>query len=286
MERFIPVEPSGKPNAVIVNGVAGDVAGDETSATDPVAATPGSVLRVAIAGWILMAAGLIAVGSTLTYLPMLEGTRAWDARISEELTDSRSDMFESFAVFVSRLADAPSILLLALGITLVLALTRKWLAMAFVPIGLLIEFACFGAVNYAVQRPRPDVATVGSVPSTFSFPSGHVAATVVCWIGAALLLATFGRIREARVVAAIGALMVATVAWARVYLGMHYALDTAAGVVMGGGALVIAARALWPSAFDGASHTRSTAAAGADDVEPRQVREVVAELQPRATSPR
>ena len=40
-------------------------------------------------------------------------------------------------------------------------------------------------------------------------------------------------------------------AWARVYLGMHHALDTAVGIAMGGGALVIAARALWPS-FDGA----------------------------------
>ena len=147
-------------------------------------------------------------------------------------------------MFISRLGDAPSILALALVITIVLALARKWLAMALVPLALLIEFACFGAVNYAVQRPRPDVPKVGSVPSTFSFPSGHVAATVVCWIGAALLLAMFGRVRLARVVAAVGALMVVLVAWARVYLGMHYALDTAVGIAMGGGALVIAARAL------------------------------------------
>ncbi len=240
MERFIPVEPSGKPVAVTDQSGTRRVTGAEPSAADPITATPGSVLRVAIVGLIVMAAGLIAVGAALTYLPMLDGTRAWDARISEELADSRSNLFESFAVFVSRLGDAPSILLLALGVTLVLALARKWLAMAFVPIALLIEFACFGAVNYAVQRPRPDVEKVGSVPSTFSFPSGHVAATVVCWIGAAILLAMFGRIRQARLVAAVGALIVVLVAWARVYLGMHNTLDSAVGIVMGGGALVIA----------------------------------------------
>ena len=212
-----------------------------------------------------MASGLIAVGAALTYLPMLDGTRAWDARISEELADSRTDGFESFAVFVSRLGDVPSILGLTMVITLVLVMARKWLAMAFVPLGLLIEFACFGAVNYAVQRPRPDVPTVGSVPSTFSFPSGHVAATVVCWIGAALLLAMFGRVRLARVVAAAGALMVVFVAWARVYLGMHYALDTGLGMAMGGGALLISTRALWPSASGRAAQRNTSAAAVVDD---------------------
>ena len=152
-----------------------------------------------------MAVSLMVVGWALTYLPMLDGLHDWDASISEELADSRSSTFESIAVFFSRLADTPSILAFAAMISIVLALARKWRAMAFVPLALVIEIACFGAVNYAVQRPRPDVVKVGSVPSTFSFPSGHVAATVVCWIGAALLLATFGRHRVARVVAGVGA---------------------------------------------------------------------------------
>ena len=123
----------------------------------------------------------------------------------------------------------------------------------------MIEITCFLAVNYAVQRPRPDVVKVGSVPSTFSFPSGHVAATLVCWIGAALLLAMFGRSRLARCVAGIGVVMVVLVAWARVYLGMHHAIDTAFGAAMGAAALAIAcASTVAPgfdsAAFDGASH--------------------------------
>ncbi len=146
------------------------------------------------------------------------------------------------------------------------------------PLALVIEIACFGAVNYAVQRPRPDVVKVGSVPSTFSFPSGHVAATVVCWIGAALLLATFGRPRAARVVAGVGAVMVVLVAWARVYLGMHYTLDTVAGIAMGLGALFIAVRALRPGARDGASDTRSVPALAVDDVEQRLTVEEAAQV--------
>jgi len=248
------------------------------------AATFGSVLRVAFVGLVLMAAALIVVGWTLTYLPVLDGTRAWDSRISEVLADSRTDEYESLAGFLSRLADAPSILALAGVITAILALARKWLAMAFVPLGLLIEFACFGAVNYAVQRPRPDVPKIGSVPSTFSYPSGHVAATVVCWIGVALLLAMFGHARLARGVAALGTLVVAFEAWARVYLGMHHVLDTALGVVMGGGALAIAARALWPTAFDTAS-PNVPLSVGDDDQMSRSTSRSATTTSPSSTSP-
>ena len=181
-------------------------------------------------------------------------------------------------MFISRLADTPAILGFAAMITLVLALARKWRAMAFVPLGLLIEITCFLAVNYAVQRPRPDVVKVGSVPSTFSFPSGHVAATLVCWIGAALLLSMFGRHHLARWLAGIGVLMVVLVAWARVYLGMHHTLDTAFGVMMGGAALAIAARALWGRGFDDSSYTWSVPALAVDDVEQRLTIEEAAQV--------
>ena len=45
----------------------------------------------------------------------------------------------------------------------------------------------FLTVNAIVDRPRPDVPKLGSEPSTSSFPSGHIAATVVLW-GAVVLL--------------------------------------------------------------------------------------------------
>jgi undecaprenyl-diphosphatase len=250
------------------------VRASESSGPGGATPTAGSIFRTVSAGLILMAVGLIAVGAMITYVPGLDGLRAWDASISEELANSRSHRFESIAEFVSRLSDTFYIVAFAAVICLALASARKWRAMAFVPIALLIEFACFLAVNYSVQRPRPDVVTVGSVPSTFSFPSGHVAATVVCWIGAALLLAMFGRSRLASVAAGVGVLMVALMAWARVYLGMHYPLDTVLGAAMGGGALAIAARALWPRAADGASHDGSVPAPAVEDVvEPRTIEE-------------
>jgi membrane-associated phospholipid phosphatase len=250
----------------------------ESSGPRGASPAPRSIFRTVSAGLVLMAVGLIAIGAVVTHLSRLDRLRAWDASISEELANSRSHRFESIAEFVSRLADTFSIVASVAVISVVVASARKWRAMAFVPIGLLIEIACFGAVNYAVQRPRPDVVKVGPVPSTFSFPSGHVAATVVCWIGAALLLAMFGRSRLASLVAGVGVLMVALVGWARVYLGMHYALDTLLGAAMGGGALAIAARALWSRVFDGASDDRSVPPSAVDDVVQRRTVEEAAQV--------
>jgi membrane-associated phospholipid phosphatase len=56
----------------------------------------------------------------------------------------------------------------------------------------------------------------------------------------------FGRVVAARTLSAIGAVVTAMTGWARIYLGMHHALDVVLGVVMGAAALTIAIRSLRP----------------------------------------
>jgi len=116
--------------------------------------------------------------------------------------------------------------------------------MLFIPIAMLVEITGFLAVNYIVGRPRPDVEKIGPIPGTYSFPSGHVAATLVCWLGSALLLLAFGRTRLSQAVAAAASVMVVGTAWSRVYFGMHHTLDVIMGLVLGIVALGIAIRSL------------------------------------------
>jgi undecaprenyl-diphosphatase len=122
-----------------------------------------------------------------------------------------------------------------------------------VPLALLVEVAGFAAVNYIVQRPRPDIEPVGAVPSTFSYPSGHVAATLVCWFGLSWLLFRARWRVPAGLIAFVGAVAVGAMAWSRVYLGMHHVLDVIAGIALGIGALLIAAGALRPAGRAGAA---------------------------------
>ena len=187
---------------------------------------------------------LVAIGALLTYLGPLAAVRDWDLSVNQTLSTSRSDRFERFASFVSRKGDTLPIIIFGAVVALGAGFARHWRSAALVPLALVIEVCTFGAVNYIVQRPRPDVETVGAVPSTFSYPSGHVAATLVCWLGLALLLRAHAHRTLAVATAAVAVVATAMMGWARVYLGMHHLLDVVFGVVMGLGSLFIAAAAL------------------------------------------
>jgi undecaprenyl-diphosphatase len=81
-------------------------------------------------------------------------------------------------------------------------------------------------LKLAFHRSRPD-PFFGVDPETFSFPSGHVLFST-CFYGAlALVLASNRPPRPA--LGVIAAALVCSIGWSRVYLGVHYPTDVAAG---------------------------------------------------------
>jgi undecaprenyl-diphosphatase len=79
------------------------------------------------------------------------------------------------------------------------------------------------------DRARPPIADpgvdpIGIVPASASFPSGHAATAFAAAVAVALVYPRLGR--PLLVLAAV-------VALSRVYLGVHYALDVAAGTLLG-----------------------------------------------------
>ena len=81
----------------------------------------------------------------------------------------------------------------------------------------------------AFDRARPPVADtgldpVGVVPASSSFPSGHAATAFAAAVAVALVYPRLGRPLLALAV---------VVALSRVYLGVHYVLDVAAGTLLG-----------------------------------------------------
>jgi undecaprenyl-diphosphatase len=219
-----------------------------TTPDEPFAVVPDAktiALRVAASLAVLIGV-LAVVGKVLISTQLASELRRWDESVSSWLARNRSDEFIELARTFSKMADTRPILAMIAVVTIALGTYRRWRAMLFVPIAMLVEISTFLAVNYLVGRPRPDVVKIGSIPKTYSFPSGHVAASLVCWIGAAFLLMAFGRVVAARTLSAIGAVVTAMTGWARIYLGMHHALDVVLGVVMGAAALTIAIRSLRP----------------------------------------
>jgi membrane-associated phospholipid phosphatase len=97
------------------------------------------------------------------------------------------------------------------------------------------------------ERPRPTFDDPVATASWFSFPSGHALSAIAVYGALAFVLArriTSPRARSAVVGGA--ALLVATIGFSRLYLGVHYLTDVLAGYSAGLALLLLAIGALHP----------------------------------------
>jgi undecaprenyl-diphosphatase len=84
------------------------------------------------------------------------------------------------------------------------------------------------------SRPRPHIFEWGTTASTSSFPSGHAMSATVVYVTVAYLAARLQKTRWARLATlAVAGVMVAMICFSRLYLGVHYPSDVAAGVIIG-----------------------------------------------------
>jgi undecaprenyl-diphosphatase len=87
-------------------------------------------------------------------------------------------------------------------------------------------------VKLIVARPRPTFEHLQQL-SSLSFPSEHTTQAAAIYLTIAILLSK-GLNRGLRELVIVLALLIAVVvAWSRVYLGVHYPSDVAAGLILG-----------------------------------------------------
>lgn len=215
--------------------------GDRVGRAHPVVAVVGSV----VAAFVALAGVLILSGLALTHLGVLDPATRWDDHVNVWFADHRTSGLNSVSAGFTWLANTLGVVVVAAAVSLLLFI-RRWGRMALLLlIGLSLELAAFLSSNYTVARPRPDVEHLGSTPSTFSWPSGHVAATFVLYGGIAVIVMAATRRWLLIALAWTTAILLTTsVAVSRVYRGEHHPLDTVAGLALGIGALAAAVFAI------------------------------------------
>lgn len=192
------------------------------------------VVAIIAFGYVVTATALIGIGLFLTKVIDGSGLMKWDERTIENFAAHRTPSQNRLSLLWSRLADAPSIGAVALLVMVGLALFRRWRMLLHIATVIALELGTFLTISYIVGRARPAVEHLGSLPSTGSFPSGHVAVTLAFYGTLAFLVQThhankvWGGLLWAYT-------LVATlfVAWARMYRGMHHPLDVLAGAALG-----------------------------------------------------
>jgi membrane-associated phospholipid phosphatase len=206
--------------------------------------------------YVVLSVGLAGAALVVAHLfPVV----AWDDGVSEWLAARRTPGWDSIAQAGTFVANTLGVVVVASVVTTLAAVRRMGRVAFLLVAGLALEITLFLSVNYAVARPRPDAPHLGSTPSTYSFPSGHVAATVVLYGGIAVLVASRTRVRWARVLSClVAALLVTWVGFSRMYSAQHHPTDVVAGLVMGMGALAAAVLAVRPTWVEKAEEDEGT----------------------------
>jgi undecaprenyl-diphosphatase len=85
-----------------------------------------------------------------------------------------------------------------------------------------------------IERARPQGVPRLVEASGYSYPSGHSLSSAALYLTIALLIVGYVRSHRARVAVIVGSLaLISTVAFSRVYLGVHYPSDVTSGVCVG-----------------------------------------------------
>lgn len=203
---------------------------------------PLDLARRAAAGWVAVVLLLVAAGAAVTVLVDHTVLGPWDLDITRWMSEHRTGVLDSAATVGSSLTDTFTVLGVLVGAVTMLAASGHLRHGLVLIVAVTTEFTVFFVTSLVVDRARPDVDALGSVPSTASFPSGHVAAAIALYGGLALVATSLtGDRRVGRIGGGLAALAAFWVGLARLYEGVHHPLDVAGGVLLGVAALAAAA---------------------------------------------
>jgi len=208
-------------------------AGAELGARIPWPA-PLRALGALATGWLCLVTALAAIGLVITKAAADTAVVSWDLSATSWLAEHRTPWLDGVTSAFSRSADTLGAIAVAVLISIVLAVRRRWWQVAVLVGGLALELLVFLTVNFIVDRPRPDVPRLGSTPTTSSFPSGHSAAAVVLYLSLAFFVTGISHRLWPKVLAWTMAVTIPiAVGFSRVYRGMHQPLDVLSGLMLG-----------------------------------------------------
>ena len=173
----------------------------------------------------------------LLYMTFLDDGPVGDADrdAARWLADRRTPTWNSLTHYGSMLSDTlVKVTLVAVVGGAMVILWRRWHDGVFLVVAVSLEAAVFVITSFIVDRERPPVAQLDSIPPSGSFPSGHTGAAVAFYAGVFVVVCWHTRNRLVRSVFGVIAVVVPLiVGLSRAFRGMHHPIDVAAGLLLG-----------------------------------------------------
>jgi undecaprenyl-diphosphatase len=191
---------------------------------------------------LIVAAGFVAAAVTgAAFLELAElvrersaGVQAFDHRAWESARQHRSPAATTFFVFWTRLGTPIGVALVLLPVSALLAGRRRRLLALFLVVTTLGGWELNHLLKLFFARARPDLTLAVRGASGYSFPSGHAMMSVIAFgaLAYAVMRITGDR-RLQSLALALASCVAAAISLSRVYLGVHWLSDIAAGMAAG-----------------------------------------------------
>jgi undecaprenyl-diphosphatase len=186
---------------------------------------------------LVLAFGAIWIFAKLASGVMAGATLSFDDTVLEWLHRHASAGWDQVALQITAVGNGTSVAVISLVVCAFLWAFRQRGAV------LLLIMAVVGAdlgqtlLKLVFQRPRPElfvIQTPYARPVSTSFPSGHAMGAIALYLVLAYLLDRLGGSRPFRWITNLAAaLLIVGIGASRVYLGVHYPSDVAAGYLVG-----------------------------------------------------
>jgi undecaprenyl-diphosphatase len=190
-------------------------------------------------GALLVVGALIAIGGTYAFAKLAElvqegYTQPFDEAVLHWMGRHQTEWLERLMLEVTMLGTWIVVLSIVGIASLFLWLTQHKYSALLLLVATAGGIGLNNILKIGFSRPRPQVFEWGTHVSTSSFPSGHAMSAAVVFITVAYLAARLQKTHRARIgTLLVSAIIVASICFSRMYLGVHYPSDVLAGVIIG-----------------------------------------------------
>ncbi len=206
----------------------------------------GTALRRLALPVVLIGGVVVLLGLLFTRVLDKSDVSEADAWIGRELVEGRTPTGDDLTHYGSLLGETPTIIgLTALVAIIFRVVFRRWRESVLIVLCVSAQALIFMVTQMLIDRQRPAVPRLDDSPPTSGFPSGHTSAATALYLGVGLIVAWHTRHVWLKWLAvALGVLLPLTVAFCRMYRGMHFATDATTSVLLSVSLLAVATRLL------------------------------------------